>query len=47
MIMMRNMVQTHDEQQSVQMTMLKRERHTHTHTHTQKKHCLDEHYDYR
>ena len=38
MMMIKNMVQIHDEQRSIQMTILRRNTH--------KKHCSDKHCDY-
>ena len=40
----KNMVQIHDEQRSIQMTMLHRDIQIYTYT---QKHCLDKHCDYK
>ena len=44
MMMIKNMVQIHDEQRSIQMTMLHRDIQIYTYT---QKHCLDKHCDYK
>ena len=40
----KNMVQIHDEQRSIQMTMLQRDIYIYTYT---QKHCSDKHCDYK